>query len=1090
MTEETTIFNKPVPKFASFRPKPEPPALSPPRGSSDSSKHTEDGQANAILLPESSTRHRHRKHAAPEHKSKRLRHLQSEDRRGEDSVSQVNTTCWKEPELYVVDVSGDTANVKYGSLHSYSVPSFFRSGYGNILGLSSSLKVNRQLSNDKYLVVSGPDNTGYLKRNKAAFAKVGRGRATKVKSITPAIELLGNREADFIPIDGGRTKKRRRLDDVLWGSGSNTDDEQHHYRSIEGKAKPSIDVEDSDIEFNEDASDLGQTKTLADEVMLHKAALTRKLDLEPGNGAAWLDLINYQGHILLGRSLDQRANAAETTSTADIKLSMYEKALNAVKDPELVEQLIIGMMHEGAKLWDVKKLANRWQNVLQENPHYINLWTKYLDFQQTNSASFHFDELREVYRKCLGILRVALLRAEGEVAKQDHLITIQLYLLLRLTVCLREAGYAEQSVAIWQVVFEFNLYRPSNSGNEKTPLSFEKLRISFEDFWESEVPRIGEENSVGWVNYSSHGGQPAEPKKDQNIPSGSQISLIKDWPKLEDTCKIQSQQPARTTDDTGENDPYRVVLFSDIKEFAFDVPVSGYRTLLGAFLAYCHLPPLENTPASLKPWWHDSFIRNDNLDGFKRLLHPSDPGEITTGRSTTDLFDLPLSSYAASTDSLFANHNSWFVAFHSQEPEYKSGRGSLNYSWTRRVLRTLVDLGISNDDLAEYFLAFEYNVIPTAARKTAKALLKKQPSKLRLYNSYALLEFRAGNRGTAEAVLAAAINLSKTLDNNAQKEAILLWRTWTWQLLEFAGTEDAVKRILTIPAIEIRSDAPDVLVNAATCLRAQKTLASGRDQALSLGEYRYAVLYSECLILLEYLTNGESYVDTTLSSYENHFQLFTSRLPPNSSPHELLHQSRAKLLYYHTTHTRSFKPALVRSTLTDSVKRFPHNTIFLSLYAWNEARFRIDDRVRALVHDVVLSAHADSNSSTHDIISHFFAVYVELRRSPTTGSNIHSIRGVLERAVESACGKQSAAMWKLYFLFECERGGLQRARAVFYRAIRACPWVKELYLLAFERLGQGMSVGELKGVYEMVVERELRVFVALEDAFEEVEGTV
>ena len=79
-------------------------------------------------------------------------------------------------------------------------------------------------------------------------------------------------------------------------------------------------------------------------------------------------------------------------------------------------------------------------------------------------------------------------------------------------------------------------------------------------------------------------------------------------------------------------------------------------------------------------------------------------------------------------------------------------------------------------------------------------------------------------------------------------------------------------------------------------------------------------------------------------------------------------------------------------------------------------------------------------------------------------------------------------MWKLYFLFECERGELQRARAVFYRAVRACPWVKELYLLAFEQLGKEMSIAELKGVYEMVVDRELRVLVALEEAFEEVEG--
>ncbi|MCJ1435689.1 hypothetical protein MMC27_005064 [Xylographa pallens] len=1090
MTEEATTINKTVPKFASFRPKLDPPPLSSPRGDSKLLNSRKDGQANASTVLESTARHRHRKHTRHEHESKHQRHQQFEGRSVEDTKSQATFRPWDEAANYVVDVSGDTANVKYGSLHSYSIPSFFRSGYGSILGLSSSLKIDRQLSNEKHLFISNPDKSRYLKRDKAVFAKVGRGRETKIKPITPATELLEHHGADFIPIDGGRSKKRRRVDDVNWSSGSNTEDEQHHYRSIEGKAKPSVDAEDSDIEFNEDTSDLGRTMLLTDEVILQKAALSGKVDSEPTNGVAWLDLINYQEQSLLRQNLGQRASAAESMSIADIKLSMYEKALNVVKEPEYIERLIIGMMQEGAKLWDVKKVANKWQNVLQENPNYINLWTKYLDFQQTNSANFHFDELREAYRRCLGILHVAVLRVEDDVARHGKLITIQLYLLLRMTICFREAGYFEQSVAIWQVIFEFNLYRPLGSGNEKiAPPSSEKLRKSFEDFWESEVPRIGEEGSAGWQKYCSHGGSPSESKTDEPMATGSHMSQIRNWHKLEAACNLQSQQPARTIDDTGEDDPYRVVLFSDVKEFILNFPTSSYPNLLSTFLAYCHLPPLESTPESLKSWWQDSFIRNDSLYGFEKILYPSDPLELTTGRSTTDLFDLPLSSYAVSIDSLFAKYDSWFSAFHFQKPEYKSERESLDYAWTRRVLRTLVDLGIGDDDLAEYFLAFEYNIMPSTAKKTAKALLKKQPSNLRLYNAYALIEFRAGNRSTAESVLVAALNLSRTLDDNAQRETILLWRTWIWELLDSAGTEDAVKRVLTVPAMEVKLDVSDVLVNATACLKVQKALADGRDQALSLGNYRYAVFYSECLILLEYLTNEEkSHIDATLSSYDHLFQLFTTRLPPNSLPHELLHQSRARLLYYHTTRTRSFKPALVRSTLTDSVKRFPLNTIFLSLYAWNEARFRIDDRVRALVHDVVLSAHANNNSSTQDIISHFFAVYVELRRSPTTGSNIHSIRGVFERAVDSLCGSHSAAMWKLYFLFECERGGLQRARAVFYRAVRACPWAKELYLLAFERLGKEMSIGELKGVYEMVVERELRVFVGLEEAFEEVEG--
>lgn len=76
-------------------------------------------------------------------------------------------------------------------------------------------------------------------------------------------------------------------------------------------------------------------------------------------------------------------------------------------------------------------------------------------------------------------------------------------------------------------------------------------------------------------------------------------------------------------------------------------------------------------------------------------------------------------------------------------------------------------------------------------------------------------------------------------------------------------------------------------------------------------------------------------------------------------------------------------------------------------------------------------------------------------------------------------------MWKLYFLFEYSRGDLQKAKMVFYRAVRACPWFKELYLLAFQYLRGVTPLAEARGIYEMIVEKELRIFVSLDEAFED-----
>mgnify|MGYP001474883501 CR=1 FL=1 len=53
---------------------------------------------------------------------------------------------------------------------------------------------------------------------------------------------------------------------------------------------------------------------------------------------------------------------------------------------------------------------------------------------------------------------------------------------------------------------------------------------------------------------------------------------------------------------------------------------------------------------------------------------------------------------------------------------------------------------------------------------------------------------------------------------------------------------------------------------------------------------------------------------------------------------------------------------------------------------------------------------------------------------------------------------------------------VKEAKEVFYRAVAACPWVKEVYMAAFEEPLVGwMERGELKGVGEWIVKRGMRV---------------
>lgn len=242
----------------------------------------------------------------------------------------------------------------------------------------------------------------------------------------------------------------------------------------------------------------------------------------------------------------------------------------------------------------------------------------------------------------------------------------------------------------------------------------------------------------------------------------------------------------------------------------------------------------------------------------------------------------------------------------------------------------------------------------------------------------------------------------------------------------------------------------------------------------------------ECLILLAYLSRGQS-LSAATSVFKSNIAIISTHFSSTSSNHEYLHQTFARLLHYHTTHTHMFKPSDVRLFLAETIAQFPQNTIFLSLYAWNEARFRIDDRLRSVVEEILFAGSGKTEKKAQDsVVPHFFAIYSELHRAVTFGSNISTIRSTFERAVQSDSGAHCTGLWKLYFLFEHSRYEAERARTVFWRGLKACPWAKDLYMLAFEYLrgDKVMDEAVLKGIYELLGEKELRVHVGLEDIFE------
>lgn len=274
----------------------------------------------------------------------------------------------------------------------------------------------------------------------------------------------------------------------------------------------------------------------------------------------------------------------------------------------------------------------------------------------------------------------------------------------------------------------------------------------------------------------------------------------------------------------------------------------------------------------------------------------------------------------------------------------------------------------------------------------------------------------------------------------------------------------------------------------------------------------------DCLAILAYLSKSRD-LNKALQPYSNAFDRLAT-LPVQfesfrSVSIELLHQARARLLYYHARTSSIYKPSQIRALLADSISLFPHNTIFLSLFAWNESRFRIEERVRDTIMDITTKAHnrADQILTTQvPITSHLFSIFTELNRPIYAGSTPHSVRAAFEKAIGDqdpstpthyntvSTARSSLTLWKLYILFELSQHDINRAKDVFYRGMRACPWSKELIMLAFSHLradiiqerypgasrkGDGMNFLELRSVYNVLIEKELRIHVDIEDELDE-----
>jgi hypothetical protein len=306
----------------------------------------------------------------------------------------------------------------------------------------------------------------------------------------------------------------------------------------------------------------------------------------------------------------------------------------------------------------------------------------------------------------------------------------------------------------------------------------------------------------------------------------------------------------------------------------------------------------------------------------------------------------------------------------------------------------------------------------SSAVKIAKRILKDDSKNLLHWDAYARIERSIGNLAAARSVYTNALILSQEFTERERMDTPLLWRAWAemeWEAgrptsaltVLFASACDKVDKALlgenshlanlliltgyTDQAASSEgppSPSPVQLLRARQFYFRQLELSNSNDSPQSLFRHRISITF--CLALLQYLSSDLDAANNVMESQVKHLR---SEGKQSAEEEEAL-ALQAKIIFRHTQTRTAFRPGLLRQHLESALSHFPNNSIFLSMFLFNEMRTRIEGRVKKVLNDVTLS----KDSATTE--SWLFAIYSELHMNGRN-YNAQAVRALFERAIDS-----------------------------------------------------------------------------------------
>lgn len=431
-------------------------------------------------------------------------------------------------------------------------------------------------------------------------------------------------------------------------SGKRREDDQS-YRSITVR-DPDSDSSSSSSSSEEGESsedeDIPRTLTAREESIQRLESLLAE---DPTSVSSWLLLLEQSA-----REIQSTSKNAERTR-AEIALSVLTRAMEAHPRNKSSVQIRLKFLKYGEVVWSTDRMKEEWMKALRE-ANSDDLAVEWLDWRIRTATSFN-DALEEA-ESILWKLK------EDENSSTDE---FKLRLFWRAAVLMKQAGElicllrsksvlmyckAMSSEALpfskprlkckcfsWWPSFGMLIHhRIFKTPKDLKLTDFEQKLEAFEQFWDSEVPRLGDVGAKGWAAWA-----PEEELQLSDSPScASPVTNTNPfdfWYESESKLDEQNFLPKRMDDESGDSDdPYSTILFSDIRPFLVDLRTSHAQRLFRCiWLSYMGLDipglsaALASSDASDDRWAETSLMRSSFLETLFPREHAHDMADSLAG---------------------------------------------------------------------------------------------------------------------------------------------------------------------------------------------------------------------------------------------------------------------------------------------------------------------------------------------------------------------------------------------------------------------------------------------------------------------------